>query len=232
MAKTQEKVEEFVAVPNENMNSEAVVLKDILTQLKTMQKEIDSLKKEKEVLQEKNNDLIKEIAVQNGKKNAIRSQDSEVTLYFNQYGCLEAHLPNLDLRMEQFGEERVITFAQFQQLIGKHRKFFERERLLVGPEDIDLVDKYKVKAYDPTSSSYIHYKDIEKFATMSGREIEVYFDKLSPKSKNGMLTLWMAKCYAKEPGFYSIEKMDALNRASGSKTFDLLIDELRRTTNK
>lgn len=230
MARTQEKVENNI--DKTEVNTEAVVLKDILNQLKTMQNKIDSLEKENTSLQEKNKNLMQEISIQNEKKSVTRTRDSEVTLYFNQYGCLEAHLPDLDLRMEQFGEERVITFSQFQQLIGKHRKFFEKERLLVGPEDIDLVDKYKVKAYDPTSSSYIHHKDIEKFANMSGRELEAYFDKLSPKSKNGMLTLWMAKCYAKEPGFYSIEKMDALNRASASKTFDLLIDELRKTSNK
>lgn len=228
MAKTQEVVKENNT--QVETNNEAMILKDVLNQLKSMQKEIESLKKEKNDLQEKNMNLLKEVEIQNNKKSATRSRDSEVTLYFNQYGCLEAHLPDLDLRMEKFGEERTITYSQFQQLIGKHRKFFEKERLLVGPEDIDLVDRYKVKAYDPASSSYIHYKDIERFATMSGRELEAYYEKLSPKSKNGMLTLWMSKCYNKEPGFYTIEKMDALNRASSSKTFDLLIDELRRAS--
>lgn len=225
MAKTQEKVE---SVEKVEVNTEVVALKEVMAQLQAFREEIDKLKNEKNILEKKNQEL------QNNelKRNSTRSQDSEVTLYFNQCGTLDIGIPGLSLRMTEFGEERIVNFSQFQQLVGQYRRFFDNEALLVGPKDIDLVDKYKVKAYDPESKKYVHYSDIQKMANMSGRELQDYYDQLSHKSQMALLSLWVLKCYDKEPGFYTIEKMDALNRASGSKTFDLLIDELRRNQGK
>ena len=225
MAKMQNEEEKVITNSEINLN-------DIMALMQDMKKEIAELKKDKTELQNKNNNLQKEIedAQKNNFKKNIRTKDSEVTLYFNLHGRLDVTLPDLDLQMEKFGEERQVTYQQFQQLMGKKRKFFEKEYLLVGPEDLDLVEKYKVKAYDPTSSSYIHYTDIEKFPKMTGRELEDYYKKLSKKSKHGFLTLWMNKCYNKEEGYYDVEKMYSLNRASNSKTFDVLINEMTRSS--
>ena len=220
MAKVQndEKV-----MAGKNTVEKEVSLSEILALMQDMKSEIEKLKKENNNLKTANNSLQEEV-----EKNSFIT----VTLIMNLQGRLDVSLPDLDLQMEKFGEQREITFQQFQQLMGKKRRWFEKDYLLVSMKDMDLVDKYKVKAYDPQSSSFMHYEDIEKFANMTGRELEEYYNKLSPSSQKGMLSLFLNKCYEQEPGFYSIEKMDALNRVSGTKTFDVLIREIQTKRDK
>ena len=232
MAKVQN--DEKVMVEKNTVEKE-VSLSEVLALMQDMKSEIEKLKKENNNLKTANNSLQEEVEKNSfitTMENKKRTKDSEVTLIMNLQGRLDVSLPDLDLQMEKFGEQREITFQQFQQLMGKKRRWFEKDYLLVSMKDMDLVDKYKVKAYDPQSSSFMHYEDIEKFANMTGRELEEYYNKLSPSSQKGMLSLFLNKCYEQEPGFYSIEKMDALNRVSGTKTFDVLIREIQTKRDK
>lgn len=154
------------------------------------------------------------------------SEDEDITIVMNYNGRVDIPLPDLSLVMTRFGEERQVTKKQFQSLVGKYRKFFDKEFLLLGPKHLDLADKYKVSAYNPNSSKFIHPNDLNTVGELEYNELETYYKNLSEPSKVGFLSYWYSKCYEKDPKFYNIAKMELLNRASRSKTFNIMIREL------
>lgn len=191
----------------------------IMSMIAQMQQELLNLKQENENLKKEREDTQTSIPQR-------LSEDEDITIIMNFNGRLDIPLPDLDLVMNRFGEERQVTRKQFQTLVGKYRTFFEKEMLLLGPKHLDLADKYKVTAYDPHSSKFVHSEDLGMVGDMEYYELEKYYNNLSEQSKVGFLSYWYSKCYEKDLKFYNISKMELLNRASRSKTFNIMIREL------
>lgn len=227
-----EKVKTKSELNNENINEEessdssvnsAIDLQSILGTLQALQSEIEGLKKTNRELEDK---AAKHENVSINRYDYDKNSMDRVKIRLNAHVMLHAELPSLNLRMTEFGESRTITLSEFQQLIGLHPDWFKKEYLLIDASRMDLMEDYPVTAYDSNSSQFIHNKDLKQIGQMDTTELRDYFNKLSPQSKQAFIIMWMRKCYDEDPDFYTIEKMEAVNSMSRSKTFNVLIRKL------
>lgn len=196
----------------------------IAAQIEALQTKIEKLQTANTKLREEMNS--QDITSQQQMQNTQKDLSDKVKIRFNAYAILHAELPSINLRMTEFGETRTLTLSQFQELIGLHPDWFKNEYLLVDASRMDLMEDYPVTVYDPESPSFIHPSDIKDIGKKDTTELREYYDKLSPPSQRGFVTMWMRKCYDRDPDFYTIEKMEAINSMSNSKTFSILIRQL------
>ena len=204
---------------NENISNESNGT--ILEILLKLQKEMDELKAENQKLKDNAKEIL---STEQISKNL--TDDDEITIIMNFNGRLDIPLPDLELVMTKFGEERQVNKQQFQTLIGKYRSFFEKQMILLGSKHLNLADRYKVVAYDPNSRSFMHPSDLNNLGKLPYNELENYYNNLSEASKVGFLSYWYSKCYERNKDYYDISKMELLNRLSKSKTFNVMIREL------
>lgn len=207
----------------EEKNADSFSKEDILKILTEMQQKVATLEEEKKELENK-------VFYAGLDSKRATNASENITVIWNCPGRLEIDLPNLSLVMTKIGEERQITLSELQTLVGRYRKFFEKELLVLGPQNMDLASKYQVSVYDDSSNSFIHSQDLNKLGDMTIYELEEYYKKLSHNSKNGFLSYWLYKCYELEPDtrFYDAGKLEYLNRISSSHTFDTLLKEIER----
>lgn len=160
-----------------------------------------------------------------------RKSDREVILVHNRemLGGLTTHLdlPNLTIDFRKMGEERVLTWQQFEQCVSRYRSFFERGILLLGEDEADLAERYSVPCVQ-NSKTGISRKQLDGVGDMSIRELEDFFNSLSENDKAFLCSYWMGKCYTREPKFYDRSKIEALNRLAGldkdnNGVFDVLL---------
>ena len=147
-----------------------------------------------------------------------RKSDREVVLVHNRemMGGLTTHLvlPNLTIDFRKMGEERILTWQQFEQCVSRYRSFFERGILLLGEDEADLAERYSVPCVK-NSNTGISRKQLDKLGDMSVRELEDFFNGLSENDRAFLCSYWMGKCYTREPKFYDRSKIEALNRLAG-----------------
>lgn len=147
-----------------------------------------------------------------------RKSDREVVLVHNRemMGGLTTHLvlPNLTIDFSKMGEERILTWQQFEQCVSRYRSFFERGILLLGEDEKDLAERYSVPCVE-NSKTGISRKQLDRLGDMSVRELEDFFNSLSENDKDFLCSYWMGKCYTREPKFYDRSKIEALNRLAG-----------------
>lgn len=157
---------------------------------------------------------------------ANRKSDREVTIVHNMEmnGNLTTHivLTTVTIDFRHVGEQRVLSWQQFEECVSKYHSFFEKEIILLGAEDKELAERYGVPCIDKKTKVLTH-KDIEKLPKMSARQLEDFVESLSDTDKDVVFSYWLGKCYERADGFYDRYKMDALNRLSKNGYFNNIL---------
>lgn len=157
---------------------------------------------------------------------ANRKSDREVTIVHNMEmnGNLTTHivLSTITIDFRHVGEQRVLSWQQFEECVSKYHSFFEKEIILLGAEDKELAERYGVPCIDKKTKVLTH-KDIEKLPNMSARQLEDFVESLSDTDKDVVFSYWLGKCYERTEGFYDRYKMDALNRLSKNGCFNNIL---------
>lgn len=156
-----------------------------------------------------------------------KKSDKEVVIVHNRemLGGLSTHLSlqGASIDFHRLGEERVLSWQQFEECVSKYRKFFEKEIILLSSEYADLVEKYDIPCASVSGNIAFNKKKFEELGNMSIEELEKYYNTLTEKDKEFILSYWMGRAYTKDQGFYDRYKMELLNRLSDSDVFDNLI---------
>lgn len=226
---TNAEKETTVDTADQPVKSDDVSLAAMLASLQSLQSELFALKAQNDELQKQivaSEPVVLDTDTVAERQDYRRADLDRVKIRLNAYAMLHAEMPSLNLRMTEFGETRTITLSEFQQLVGLHPNWFKNEYLLVDASRMDLVEDYPITVYDPQSTKFVHAKDIGLIGKMDTTELRNYYNALSPKSQQGFIMMFMRKCYDEDPDFYSIEKMEAVNSMSKSKTFNVLIRQL------
>lgn len=156
-----------------------------------------------------------------------KRSDKEVVIIHNRemIGGLSTHLSlmgaNIDFR--KLGEERVLSWQQFEECVSKYRKFFEKEIILLAPQHADLVEKYDIPCASKDGNVSFNKKSFNNLGTMSNNELEQFYMGLSENDKKFILNYWMGKVYEKDSAFYDRYKLELLNRLSNSNIFDNML---------
>ena len=155
---------------------------------------------------------------------ANRKTDREVTIVHNRelIGGLSTHivLTGLTIDFHTMGEERVLSWQQFEECVSKYRKFFEKEIILLAPEFEDLAQRYAVPCLRRANKRVIAREDLRKIGVMNVHELESYYNSLTEEDKAFVCSYWLGKCYEKDPNFYDRYKIETLNRLSNAGIFD------------
>lgn len=241
VVKKEEKNEEVVetnVINNENKaDAGNAEMNALLALVKQMQEEINTLKQKEtqSVIVESKVDTIKEDATTKLLEALVNNKSNrEVTIIHNEEMfnglCTAIELSNLSIKFTRLGEQRVLSWQQFEELVSKYRGFIDRGLVKVSANDKDLCDKYQIQCYEPTEGYTITTEILNKLPDMSDEELKKVYNGLSEENQKILLNYWLGKCYAREEDrderFYNRYKIDLLNSLSGSYLFDNIIADM------
>lgn len=212
------------AVNKEDNSALLDMLAKLQAQVNTLTEELN--KKEQDVVN-KSNDInessdTKEILDYLTNKKS----DKEITIIHNQelMSGLTTHivLTGLTIDFRTMGEQRVLSWQQFEECVSKYRNFFERHVILLAPEHRDIAERYNVPYLD-VSGQTITRDDLKVLGKMPIDELEKYYKSLLPEDQDFICSYWLGKCYEKADGYYDRYKVEMLNRLNGNRVFDNIL---------
>lgn len=156
-----------------------------------------------------------------------RKSDKEVVIVHNREMlgglCTAINLTGLNIEFRTLGEQRVLSWQQFEECVSKYRRFFDLEIILLGDEHAELAQRYSVSCVKRGNNHVFTRNELTKLPNMDIRELEDFFSSLTTQDKEFVCSYWLGKCYEKKEGFYDRYKVELLNRLSNSHVFDNLL---------
>ena len=226
-------------VPNVENKADAgnAEMEALLALVKQMKEELDTLKQKETqpTIVETKVDTIKEDTTAKLLEALVNNKSNrEVTIIHNEEMfnglCTAIELSNLSIKFTRLGEQRVLSWQQFEELVSKYRGFIDRGLVKVSAKDRDLCDKYQVLCYEPAEEYTITAEILNKLPDMSDEELKKIYKGLSEDNQKILLNYWLGKCYARgedrDERFYNRYKIDLLNSLSGSYLFDNIIADM------
>ena len=158
---------------------------------------------------------------------ANRKQDKEVVIIHNREiigGASTAiKLTGLTINFHKLGEERVVSWQQFEECVSKYRRFFDREIILLGADYQEIAERYSVPCQKRGANHSFTRQELTNIYRLDVHALEEYYNSLTKQDKDFLCSYWLGKCYEKAPGFYDRYKIELLNRLSDSHAFDNLL---------
>lgn len=156
-----------------------------------------------------------------------RKSDKEVVIVHNREMlgglCTAINLTGLNIEFRTLGEQRVLSWQQFEECVSKYRRFFDLEIILLGDEYAELAQRYSVSCVKRGNNHVFTRGELTKMPNMDIRELEDFFNSLTAQDREFVCSYWLGKCYEKKEGFYDRYKVELLNRLSNSHVFDNLL---------
>lgn len=232
----------------------SISLEDIQAMMAKFQTTIDSLSKELKEEKEKNEKLaeaVKESAlgdtesaskveeVQDNTSNTTerlleilgnRKSDKEIVIVHNRelLGGLSTaiQLTGLTINFHTLGEQRVLSWQQFEECVSKYRKWFDKEIILLAPEFADVAERYNVSCLKREGHAVVTKGDLVNIYKKSERELEDYMNSLTDADKDFICSYWLGKCYENDAKYRVRSKVELLNRISNKGVFDNLLAQM------
>ena len=137
------------------------------------------------------------------------------------------HLSNLYIRMTEFGEERELTTQQFEELLSKHRGWFNKGLLCVGKEYEEEAKKYGVNTIReyPIDSTFI-----KTLGNVPMDKIEEVYKKLPEYGQENLVSYWMRCAYDGDARFRDLRRVKVFDEITGGKLANLIVELERKNT--
>lgn len=133
-------------------------------------------------------------------------------------------LSNLEIILTEFGEERYLTIQQFEEMLGKYRRWFDYGMISLADGYDDVARRYGLKtAKNYPMDSYF----ISHMGSLSMEDIEKMYDRLPISGKEFIISYWTRKVIEGDLNFKDKRKIETLDRISNGGMENVLI-ELRR----
>ena len=163
-----------------------------------------------------------------------RKMDREVTIVHNaeMFGGMSTYikLSTMTIDFRKMGEQRVLSWQQFEELCNRYRKFIDRGLIKVTPEYRYLCDTYQIGCYDADGKKTLTSDILSKLPDMTNEQLETCYNDLYDTDKNILLNYWLGQCYARpenrDKRFYNRYKIELLNRLSNSSVFDNILADM------
>lgn len=232
----------------------SISLEDIQAMMAKFQSTIESLSselKEEKAKNEKLAEAIKESAlgdtesaskveeVQDNTSNTTerlleilgnRKSDKEIVIVHNRelLGGLSTaiQLTGLTINFHTLGEQRVLSWQQFEECVSKYRKWFDKEIILLAPEFADVAERYNVSCLKREGHAVVTKGDLVNIYKKSERELEDYMNSLTEADKDFICSYWLGKCYENDAKYRVRSKVELLNRISNKGVFDNLLAQM------
>lgn len=171
----------------------------------------------KEDIEIKKNDI-----VPNKRKNLRREYVTIIHLLEN-YPDISTHieLTGCTIDFHTLGEERTLTWGQFEELAGKFKTLFDMDIIALSEEDSDLVSRYNLKTIQDNMMSRFY---LENLPNMKTEELEALYHKLSKTHKNFIIGYWQRKFLEGDVRFKDRRKIEMLNSLSNDSMQNILLE--------
>lgn len=232
----------------------SISLEDIQVMMAKFQSTIDSLSKELKEEKAKNEKLAEAIKestlgdtessskveeIQDNTSNTTerlleilgnRKSDKEIVIVHNRelLGGLSTaiQLTGLTINFHTLGEQRVLSWQQFEECVSKYRKWFDKEIILLAPEFADVAERYNVSCLKREGHAVVTKGDLVNIYKKSERELEDYMNSLTEADRDFICSYWLGKCYENDAKYRVRSKVELLNRISNKGVFDNLLAQM------
>lgn len=202
------------------------IIANLQAQIETLTLQVTERQTEKEgeekqeFLEEDKTDKLIEIL-------ANRKQDKEVVIVHNREvigGASTAiRLTGLSIDFKRMGEERVLTWQQFEECVSKYRRFFDKQIILLSSEYQEISERYSIPCVKRNNNRILTRQELMNVDKLDVHELEKLFLSLTSQDQGFLCSYWLGKCYEGKAEFYDRYKIELLNRLSNSHTFDNLL---------
>ena len=218
-------VEKKTAEPQIDMNQIYNMLNNFQNTINDLQRQLDEEKRKNAVIvasQNSNSGTERLIELLGNKKS-----DREVTILHNRelIGGLSTsiRLTGITIDFHTLGEQRILSWQQFEECVSKYRKWFDKEIILLAPEHEDLSERYNVPCLKRAGKNIITKSDLQTLYKMDERALEDFVKSLSIEDQGFVCSYWLGKCYENDEKYLNRSKIELLNRVSGKGIFDTLL---------
>ena len=233
-------IQELLSLVSSMKEENAKILSDMKAENDKLKQEIADLKKEQEVTKEterleEDSHSSNSVTTENLLAKLVnRKSDREVTIVHavEMFGGMSTYikLSTMTINFTRLGEERTLSWQQFEELCNTYRKFIDRGLIKVTPADRDLCNTYQIGCYENGSPKTLTPVTLAALPDMSEKELEACYNALDETDKNILLNYWLGQCYARPESrdrrFYNRYKIELLNHLSNSAIFDNILADM------
>lgn len=159
-----------------------------------------------------------------------RKSDKEVVVVHNRTliggAATSIRLTNLSIDFHTLGEERVLSYQQFEELVSKYHKWFDKEIILLAPGYEELAERYNVPCQKRTGHAALTKSDLQTIHRLNERELEDYMSTLTEQDQEFICSYWLGMCYQKDERFLNRSKIELLNRITGKGIFNVFLVDM------
>lgn len=156
-----------------------------------------------------------------------KKSDREVVLVHGQElgkGLSTAiRLTGISIDFHNMGEQRVLSWIQFEECVSKYKSWFDRKIIMLSYEDRELAERYGVHYVGEDGQMSLTKELLVKLPTLTIPQLENLFTSLCKEDQNTLCSYWIGKCYERVSGFYDRYKVDCLHRLSQCGAFENII---------
>lgn len=135
---------------------------------------------------------------------------TDVTIVYCSDSLGFAHISNMDLNFNRYGEEFILSRSQFDEFVGKYRSWFDRGVLAVSYDNLKVAI---AKGLRTDKEIGLDYAKLSSLGVMSVADLEKLWDSLSLDSqKESVVSYFKRKFIEGDVNFKVREKIDLLNR--------------------
>lgn len=192
--------------------------------------EVNELKAQVQALMEQNKLLMQALSGMSGQANqsvnAVQSNlkdEVKIVHLVQRARGLSTYmkLSNLEVILTEFGEERYLTVQQFEEMLGKYRRWFDSGMLSLAAGYEDVARRYALKtaAQYPMDSEFV-----KNLGNMGMDAIADMYKKLPESGKEFIISYWKQKIIEEDMNFKDINKITILNNISNGGLENVLIE--------
>lgn len=248
---TDKMSEQFIDAINPNISKPEIDINSLLSTIQSLQKQVEELTAKQEnnqknvitqqpyVSPEKTKTVIPMPVPVNNNSNtpsettqllnylANKKSDKEVTIVHNMElsGGLSTaiQLTGLAIDFHTMGEQRVLSFQQFEECVSKYLSWFNKKIILLSYEDRELAERYNIPYVGQGNYLALNREMLTKVGKMTVEQLQEFYLKLCPEDQDSLCYYWIGKCYERAPDFYNRYKIECLNRLSNKGAFDNIL---------
>lgn len=143
----------------------------------------------------------------------LTAPTTDVTVVYCSDSLGYAKISNMELNFTRYGETFVLSRSQFDELVGKYRRWFDLGILAVSARDIQVAADKGLKV---DTELGLDAQTLNSIGGMSVSQLDSLWRSLkTPAQKTSVITFYKKMFIAGATGFADREKIDLLDRLTG-----------------
>lgn len=136
--------------------------------------------------------------------------DTNVSVVYCSDSLGHAAISNMELNFNRYGEEFVMSRSQFDELVGKYRRWFDNGILAVSSKNLDVA---VAKGLSTDAELAFDAKTLQSLGSMTPAQIEELWNRTTKKAhRDSIVTYYKRKFIEGDEAYLDRAKVDLLNR--------------------